>query len=106
MRAFNSSAPSRTVIAHYALNDQMRSKAHTALTAPLVLHHIRIYKCAMKKFGIDGQLRNKLFLIVIYHSSLVKGAMNAAPVCKLLNGVKKTPQFLLFSMAKGGPSAQ
>jgi hypothetical protein len=22
------------------------------------------------------------------------------------NGVKKTPQFLLFSMAKGGPSAQ
>ncbi len=30
-------APSRTVIAHYALNGQMRSKAHTALlTAPLV----------------------------------------------------------------------
>jgi len=24
----------------------------------------------------------------------------------LRNGVKKTPQFLLFSMAKGGPSAQ
>ena len=37
-----------------------------------------------------------LFFIVIYHSSLVKGAMNAAPVCKLRNGVKKTPQFLLF----------
>jgi hypothetical protein len=48
----------------------------------------------------------KLFLIVIYHSSLVKGAMNAVRVCKLRNGVKKTPQFLLFSMAKGGPSAQ
>jgi hypothetical protein len=31
--------------------------------------------------------------------------MNAARVCKLRNGVKKTPQFLLFSMAKGGPSA-
>jgi hypothetical protein len=45
-------------------------------------------------------------LIVIYHSSLVKGAMNAACVCKLRNGVKKTPQFPLFSMAKGGPSAQ
>jgi hypothetical protein len=47
-----------------------------------------------------------LFFIVIYHSSLVKGAMNAARVFKLRNGVKKTPQFLLFSMAKGGPSAQ
>jgi hypothetical protein len=32
--------------------------------------------------------------------------MNAARVCKFRNGVKKTPQFLLFSMAKGGPSAQ
>jgi hypothetical protein len=29
--------------------------------------------------------------------------MNAANVCKLRNGVKKPPQFLLFSMAKGGP---
>jgi hypothetical protein len=32
--------------------------------------------------------------------------MNAARLCKLSNGVKKTPQFLLFSMEKGGPSAQ
>ncbi len=46
------------------------------------------------------------FLIVIYHSSLVKGTMNAARVCKLHNPVKKTPPFLLFSKAKGGPSAQ
>jgi hypothetical protein len=83
----------------------MRSKAHSALTAPLVLHHIRIYKCAMKNFGYNCQM-NEPFLIVIYHSSLVKGAMNAARVCKLCNGVKKTPQFLLFSMAKGGPSAK
>jgi hypothetical protein len=45
-------------------------------------------------------------LIVIYHSSLVKGAMNAARLCKLRDDVKKTPQFPLFSMAKGGPSAQ
>jgi hypothetical protein len=52
------------------------------------------------------QMRNEPFLIVIYHSSLVKGAMNAARVCKLRNGVKKMPQFLLFSMAKGGPSVQ
>jgi hypothetical protein len=39
---------------------------------------------------------------VIYHSSLVKAAMNAACVCKLRNGVNKTPQFLHFSMAKSG----
>jgi hypothetical protein len=32
-------------------------------------------------------MRNEPFLIVIYHSSLVKGAMNAASVCKLRNGV-------------------
>jgi hypothetical protein len=56
----------------------------------------------MKKFGFNCQMWNELFLIVIYHSSLVKGAMNAALVCKLRNGVKKTPQFLLFSQAKGG----
>jgi hypothetical protein len=63
----------------------------------------------MKKIIFNGQMRNKHFLIVIYHSSLVKGAMNAARVCKLCNGVKKTPQFLLFSMVKtpkSGPSAQ
>ena len=59
----------------------------------------------MKKI-INGQIQNKHFLIVIYNSSLVKGAMNAARLCKLRNGVKKTPQFLLFSMAKDGPSAQ
>jgi hypothetical protein len=39
---------------------------------------------------------------VIYRFSLVKAAMNTACVCKLRNGVNKTPQFLLFSMAKGG----
>jgi hypothetical protein len=70
-------ATSCTVIAPYALNGQMLSKAHTALTAPLVLLHTRIYKCAMKKIIIDCQMRNKPFLIVIYHSSQVKAAMNA-----------------------------
>jgi hypothetical protein len=76
-----------------------RSKAHSALTAPLVLHNTRIYKCAMKKIIFNGQRRNEQFLIVIYHSSLVKGAINVAHLCKLRNDVKKTPQFLLFSMA-------
>jgi len=60
----------------------------------------------MKKIIFNGQMRNELFFIVIYHCSLVKGAMNAARLCKLRNGDKKTPQFLLFSMEKGGPSAQ
>jgi hypothetical protein len=80
----------------------MYSKEHIALTAPLVLHHVRIYKYALKKIIINGQMQNKPFLIVIYHSSLVKATMNAALVCKLRNGVKKTTQFLCFSRAKGG----
>jgi hypothetical protein len=82
-------APSRTVIAHCEINGQMRSKARTPLTVPLVLHHTRIYKRAMKKININCKMWNKHFFIVIYHSSLVKTAMNAARVCKLRNGVKK-----------------
>jgi hypothetical protein len=60
----------------------------------------------MKKIIFNGQRRNKHFFIVIYHSLLVKGAMNAARLCKLRNGVKNMPQFLPFSMEKGEPSAQ
>jgi hypothetical protein len=56
----------------------------------------------MKKIIINDQMRNKPFFIVIYYSSQVKAAMNAASVCTLRNGVNKTPQILLFSMAKGG----
>jgi hypothetical protein len=59
-----------------------------------------------EKIIFNGQRQNKHFFIVIYHSLMVKGAMNAARLCKLRNGVKKMPQFLLFSMEKGGPSAQ
>ncbi len=79
----------------------MLNKVHTDLTAPLVLHHTRIYKCAMKKIIINGQMWNKPFLIVIFRSSLVKAAMNAARICKLRNGVNKAPQFFLFSFVKG-----
>jgi hypothetical protein len=71
----------------------MRSKAHSALTVPLVLHHTRIYKRAMKKIIFNSQRRNKHFLIVIYHSSLVKGDMNAVRLCKLRNGVKSDTSF-------------
>jgi hypothetical protein len=60
----------------------------------------------MKKITYNGQMRNEHFLIVIYHSSLVKAAANGLRICKLRSDVKKMPQFLLFSMAKGGPSAQ
>ena len=74
----------------------MRSKAHTALTAPLVLRCTRLDKCAMKKFGINGELRNKLFLIIIHRSSLVKAAMNAPRICKMRNGVSKTPSISSF----------
>jgi hypothetical protein len=89
-------APSRTVIAHYILNGQLPNKAHTALTVPLVLHHARIYKRAMKKIIINGQMRNKPFLIVIYHSTLLKAAMNSAHVCKMRNGVGKTSSMSSF----------
>jgi hypothetical protein len=54
----------------------------------------------MKKIIFNGQMRNKLFFIVIYHSSLVKGAMNAAHVCKLRNGVKKRLNFFFFQGPK------
>jgi hypothetical protein len=54
----------------------------------------------MKKVNFNGQRRNKHFLIVIYHSSLVKGAMNAAHLCKLRNGVKKRLNFFFFQWKK------
>jgi hypothetical protein len=60
----------------------------------------------MKKITYNGQLRNEHFFIVIYHSSLVKAAVNGLRICKLCSGAKKTPQFLLFPMVKGRPSAQ
>jgi hypothetical protein len=80
----------------------MSSKAHIGIapTTPLVLNRTRIHKCAMKKFGINGQLRNKLFLIVIYHFSLVKAAMNAARIFKFRNGLYKRPNFFFFQLPK------
>jgi hypothetical protein len=43
---------------------------------------------------------DKTFFIVIYHSSLVKAAVNAARVCKLRNGVKKRLNFFFFQWSK------
>jgi hypothetical protein len=49
----------------------------------LVLHRTRIGKYANEKFIINGQWRNKLFLIVISRFSLEMAAMNAPRICKL-----------------------
>jgi hypothetical protein len=46
----------------------------------------------MKKITYTGQMRNEHFLIVIYHSSLVKGAMNAV--------LKKRLNFFYFQWKK------
>ncbi len=49
-----------------------------------------------KKVLFQWPVRNEPFLIVIYHSTLVKGAMNAAYVCKLRTGVKKNASISSF----------
>ncbi len=54
-----------------------------------------------EKFCFNDQMRNEPFLIFIYNSRLVKAAMNAARICKLRTGVKKTAIFLLFLQAVG-----
>jgi hypothetical protein len=42
-----------------------------------------------EKVWFHWPIAERTFFIVIYHSSLVKGAMNAACVCKLRNVLKK-----------------
>jgi hypothetical protein len=54
----------------------------------------------MQKYGINCQLWNKHFLIVIFHFSLVKAAMNAPRLCTWSNSVNKTPPFLHFPLPK------
>jgi hypothetical protein len=78
----------------------MRSKAHTALTAPLVLHHTRIYKCAMKKNHYQWPHAEKPFFIVIYHYSLVKAAMNAAAFVNCAMVLTKRLDFFFFQRPK------
>jgi hypothetical protein len=75
--------------------------------AEIGLISTRIGKCETKKFGINCQLWIKLYLIVIFHFSLVKIAMNAPRLCKLckdyLTGIgqgamvlSKCLQFFIF----------
>jgi hypothetical protein len=78
----------------------MRSKAHSALTAPLVLHHTSIYKCAMKKFVFNCHMRNEPFLIVIYHSSLAKGARMLRAFVNCAMVLKKRLNFFYFQWLK------
>ncbi len=61
------------------------------------LHHTRIYKSAMKKIIYNGQMRNEHFFIVIYHSSLVKAAVNGLRICKWRRGVKKSLNFFFLN---------
>jgi hypothetical protein len=54
----------------------------------------------MKSFGFNCQMRNEPFSIVIYHSSLVKGAMNAARFCKSEMVLKKHDSIFFFQWPK------
>jgi hypothetical protein len=72
---------------------------HTPIRLRLWFYIIQGLKIA-KKFYINGQFWNKLFLIVIFSSSLVKAAMNAPHICKWRNGVYKRPQFIIFQVPK------
>ncbi len=66
----------------------------------------------MKKITYNGQMRNEHFLIVIYHSSLAKAAVNGLRICKLrrdhLTGTGRgatvfaVPPILYFPIGKGG----
>jgi hypothetical protein len=64
-------------------------------TAPLVLYHTRNDKGAMKKFGINGKLRNKLFLIAIHRFSLVKAAMTPLRFVNCAMVLRKRLNFLI-----------
>jgi hypothetical protein len=45
-------------------------------------------------------MRNEHFLIVIYHSSLVKAAVNGLRISKWRSGIKKRLNFFFFQWSK------
>jgi hypothetical protein len=59
----------------------------------------------MKKFGINGQMRNKLFLIIIYRFSLVKAAMMSRAFVNCAMVLTKCLKFLFFQMRNKDHSA-
>jgi hypothetical protein len=99
---FKISTPSNTVIDYYALTGQMCSKPHTARTAPLILLDTRISKCAIKKFCINGQLRNKLFLIVIHRFSFVKVRWIFHAFVNCVMVLTNRLNFFIFQLSKAG----
>jgi hypothetical protein len=54
----------------------------------------------MKKIIYNGQMRNEHYLIVIYHSSLVKAAVNGLRICKWRSLLKKRLNFFFFQWSK------
>jgi hypothetical protein len=54
----------------------------------------------MKKFGFNGQMRNEPFFYCHLSFFSGKGAVNAAHICKLRNGVKKRLNFFFFQWPK------
>jgi hypothetical protein len=55
-----------------------------------------------KKIIINGQLRNKHFFIVMYHSSLVEPLWMLRAFVKCAMVLAKRPQCLIFSTVTGG----
>jgi hypothetical protein len=51
--------------------------AHTAPAVALFLHHTKIGKGVMQKFGIYSQWRSELIFSVIFLLSIGRGTMNA-----------------------------
>ncbi len=56
----------------FAFNGQMGSKAHTAPIVPFGFTSYYDWQMRSEKFGVDRQLRNQLFLIVIHHHVQVR----------------------------------
>jgi hypothetical protein len=54
----------------------------------------------MKKITYSGQMRNEHFFIDIYHSSLVKAAVNGLRICNCAVVLKKRLNFFFFEWSK------
>ncbi len=77
----------------------MRSKA-TALWLRLWFYIIQGFTNAYEKNHFQWPKAEETFFDCHLSSSLVKGAMNAARLCKLRNGVKKRLNFFYFQLKK------
>jgi hypothetical protein len=73
----------------------MRSKTHTALTAPLVLHRTRLDKCAMKNSVSMANCGINFFWLpsIVFH---LENPLWMLCAFKMRNGVSKTPSITSF----------